>query len=152
MRRPLCLAHFRDDPVVMNAFRRSLRGLVSKLALFYLLLSLPTLLVVETVVMSWEFQGFLAGVKTGSLNRSAAKGGSELESLWPHMRLGAQPDSLTLSTWLEGWLLRLQQPKVLHPPGTARTSPGGCHHRQGFAHRLDCARPCHLAPRLAHRG
>ena len=95
----------------MNAFRRSLRGLVSKLALFYLLLSLPTLLVVETVVMSWEFQGFLAGVKTGSLNRSAAKGGSELESLWPHMRLGAQPDSLAMSTWLEGWLLRLQQPK-----------------------------------------
>lgn len=95
----------------MNAFRRSLRGLVSKLALFYLLLSLPTLLVVETVVMSWEFQGFLAGVKTGSLNRAAAKGGSELESLWPHMRLGAQPDSLAMSTWLEGWLLRLQQPK-----------------------------------------
>jgi signal transduction histidine kinase len=111
MRRPLCLAHLRDDPVVMNAFRRSLRGLVSKLALFYLLLSLPTLLVVETVVMSWEFQGFLAGVKTGSLNRAAAKGGSELESLWPHMRLGAQPDSLAMSTWLEGWLLRLQQPK-----------------------------------------
>lgn len=95
----------------MNAFRRSLRGLVSKLALFYLLLALPTLLVVETVVMSWEFQGFLAGVKSGSLNRAAARGASELESLWPHMRLGTQPDSLAMSTWLEGWLLRLQQPK-----------------------------------------
>lgn len=95
----------------MSLLRRSLRGLVSKLALFYVLLSLPTLIVVESVVMSWEFRGFMSGIKAGSLERAAAKGGTLLEALWPHMQRPSGADPASLNVWLESWILGLQQPK-----------------------------------------
>lgn len=95
----------------MSAFRPRLRGLVSKLALFYLLLSLPTLMLVESTILTYEFQRFLAGVKAGSLERTSSVGSVELAQRWARQPATAQRDSETLGLWLDHWILRLRQPK-----------------------------------------
>ncbi|HJT97965.1 MAG TPA: hypothetical protein VJ696_06585, partial [Rhodanobacteraceae bacterium] len=73
----------------MTVLRPQLRGLVSKLALFYLLLSLPTLFVVESAILIYEFAHFMRGVAEGSLDRAAARGVRELARAWPELH----PDS-----------------------------------------------------------
>ena len=93
----------------MTVLRPQLRGLVSKLALFYLLLSLPTLVVVESAILIFEFGHFMRGVAEGSLDRAAERGAADLGTKWPHLR--ADADAVTLRTWLDGWVLGLQQPR-----------------------------------------
>ena len=93
----------------MTVLRPQLRGLVSKLALFYLLLSLPTLVVVESTILIYEFGHFMRGVSEGSLDRAAEKGASDLARQWPHF--AHDGDAVALHTWLDGWVLRLQQPR-----------------------------------------
>jgi signal transduction histidine kinase len=92
----------------MTLLRPRLRGLVSKLALFYALLSLPTLIVVESVLLTHEFRRFMAGLDGGSLEQAARRGAAELAALWP--RLDGE-DGAALGVWLDGWVLRLQQPR-----------------------------------------
>jgi len=91
----------------MTVLRPQLRGLVFKLALFYVLLSLPTLVIVESAILIYEFHHFMSGVSGGSLDRAAERGAGELASHWPHA--GANETSLQL--WLDDWILRLQQPR-----------------------------------------
>ena len=95
----------------MTVLRPQLRGLVSKLALFYLLLSLPTLVLVESAILIYEFGHFMRGVSEGSLDRAAERGASTLASSWPHLRNPADPSSTALHTWADGWVLGLQQPR-----------------------------------------
>lgn len=95
----------------MTVLRPQLRGLVSKLALFYLLLSLPTLVVVESAILIYEFSHFMRGVAAGSLDRAAENGARELAEQWPHLLGPDGTDSAALRTWLDGWVLRLQQPR-----------------------------------------
>jgi signal transduction histidine kinase len=95
----------------MTVLRPQLRGLVSKLALFYVLLSLPTLLVVESAILIFEFGQFMRGVSEGSLDRAAERGAADLASQWPHLTAGSEGDPVALRTWLDGWVLRLQQPR-----------------------------------------
>ena len=87
----------------MTLLRPRLRGLVSKLALFYALLSLPTLVVVESALLIHEFRGFMSGLDGGSLERAARDGAAELGTQWPHLQGG---DATALRIWLDGWVLR----------------------------------------------
>lgn len=95
----------------MTVLRPRLRGLVSKLALFYVLLSLPALVVVESAILIYEFHQFMSGLAAGSLDRSAEHGASELAALWPHLRSANDIDAAALQIWLDAWVLRLQQPR-----------------------------------------
>ncbi len=95
----------------MTVLRPQLRGLVSKLALFYLLLSLPTLVLVESAILIYEFGHFMRGVNEGSLDRAAERGASALATSWPNLRNPADPSGTALHTWVDGWVLGLQQPR-----------------------------------------
>jgi signal transduction histidine kinase len=95
----------------MTVLRPQLRGLVSKLALFYVLLSLPTLVVVESAILIYEFGHFMHGVANGSVERAAERGADDLARQWPHLRVANDIDAVALHTWLDGWVLRLQQPR-----------------------------------------
>src|SRR5215470_6567104 len=99
------------DYSAMTVLRPQLRGLVSKLALFYVLLSLPTLLVVESAILIFEFGQFMRGVSEGSLDRAAERGATDLAMRWPHLTAASDGDAVALRTWLDGWVLRLQQPR-----------------------------------------
>lgn len=94
----------------MSDLRPRLRGLVSKLALFYLLLSLPILLVVESSVLAFEFHGFMSAVEHGSIDRAAESGAAELSRHWTSLYRDDAADPIALQTWLDGWVLRLRQP------------------------------------------
>lgn len=95
----------------MTLLRPRLRGLVVKLALFYALLALPTLVLVEAVILSHEFQGMMRGLAEGSLERAAGAGARELGERWTGLRDANGDDTTGLQTWLDGWVLRLQQPR-----------------------------------------
>ncbi|MEO7014540.1 MAG: ATP-binding protein [Dokdonella sp.] len=95
----------------MPLHRPRLRGLVSKLALFYLLLSLPTLIVVESVILTYEFQRFVNGIEGGSLERATHHGAAELGAQWTDLLSDSTPNSKTLKVWLDAWILHLQQPR-----------------------------------------
>jgi len=95
----------------MTVLRPQLRGLVSKLALFYVLLSLPTLVVVESAILIYEFGHFMRGIAEGSLDRATENGAKELGAQWPHLRGSDGADTQALRMWLDGWVLRLQQPR-----------------------------------------
>jgi len=95
----------------MTVLRPQLRGLVSKLALFYVLLSLPTLVVVESAILIYEFGHFMHGITQGSLDRAAERGAADLAAQWPHLRGAGDVDAVALHTWLDGWVLLLQQPR-----------------------------------------
>lgn len=91
--------------------RPHMRGLVFKLALFYVLLALPTLVVVEAVILIHEFRQFTTGIENGSLNQAADRGATELAAQWVHLRGISGSDDAALQVWLDGWVLRLQQPR-----------------------------------------
>ncbi len=94
----------------MTLLRPQLRGLVFKLALFYVLLSLPTLVLVESTILIHEFHQFMSGIAAGSLDRASEKGAAELAVQWPHLQANAT-DTTSLQIWLDAWVLRLQQPR-----------------------------------------
>lgn len=91
----------------MTQLRPQLRGLMSKLALFYMLLSLPSLVLVESTILIFEFKEFMAGVEQGRLRDAAERGAA---SLAPRLAL-AGADSAVLATWVESWILRLERPR-----------------------------------------
>jgi len=95
----------------MTLHRPRLRGLVSKLALFYLLLSLPTLIVVESVILTYEFQRFVSGVERGSLERAVVRGAGNFDAHWSGLLDQQAPNPAALKLWLDAWILRLQQPR-----------------------------------------
>ena len=91
----------------MKPLRPQLRGLIFKLALFYVLLSLPSLILVESAILIFEFNGFMADVEAGSLTRATARAADDLAGAWPST---AQDEARGLATWTESWILRLQRP------------------------------------------
>jgi signal transduction histidine kinase len=100
-----------DDLSPMTLLRPRLRGLVVKLALFYALLALPTLVLVEAVILSHEFQQMMRGLAEGSLERAATAGAGELVGRWPRLHDVDDKASAGVQAWLDGWVLRLQQPR-----------------------------------------
>ena len=95
----------------MSTLRPQPRGLMFKLVLFYALLALPTLIVVESVLLIHEFRQFSNGVASGNLERAAERAATELAAQWPHLRQGGAADDVALQLWLDNWVLRLQQPR-----------------------------------------
>lgn len=103
----------------MTVLRPRLRGLVFKLAMFYLLLSVPTLVVVESAILIFEFGGFMKGVAAGSLDRAAERGAADLSAQWPRFQGPRGIDGAAAQTWLDGWVLGLRQPRGgLTPDGS----------------------------------
>lgn len=92
----------------MDPTRRQRYGLVFKLALFYLLLSLPTLILVESAILITEFHSFMRGVAAGSLRAASESGAAELAQRWNGL---AGADPAPLEVWTQDWTLRLQQPR-----------------------------------------
>lgn len=91
----------------MKPLRPQWRGLVAKLTLFYVLLSVPCLVLVETGLLTFEFNRLMAGVDAGSLNTAAESAAQDLARDW-------QPQSAAprdLATWTDAWMLRLQRPR-----------------------------------------
>ncbi|TCO37283.1 sensor histidine kinase [Dokdonella fugitiva] len=95
----------------MTLLRPRLRGLVVKLALFYALLALPTLVLVEAVILSHEFQQMMRGLAEGSLERAADAGADEFARRWPELHGVDEAARVGAQAWLDGWVLRLQQPR-----------------------------------------
>lgn len=97
--------------------RPRLRGLIVRLAVYYLALALPALVLVESTVLWLEFREFLARADEGLLARSAqAKAASLARRLEADPRFPREAVALAL----ESWLLRIQRPQ-----GTASgTGPG----------------------------
>lgn len=95
----------------MITLRTRWHGLVFKLALFYALLALPTLIVVQSVLLLHEFHQFTTGISNGSLTRAAQRGATELAAQWPHLHNADGSDQSALQVWLDAWVLRLQQPR-----------------------------------------
>lgn len=90
----------------MKPLRPQLRGLVAKLALFYVLLSVPSLVFVESGILIFEFRELMADVERGSLQRVTASAADELGEWWSHT---TDQEHATLAPWLESWVLRLQR-------------------------------------------
>lgn len=92
----------------MNPLRPQLRGLISKLALFYVLLSLPCLVLVESTILIFEFNDFMSSVEAGSLTRATQRAADDLASAWPST---PEDEVRGLTTWTQAWVLLVQRPK-----------------------------------------
>jgi signal transduction histidine kinase len=94
----------------MTILRQRLHGLVFKLALFYVLLALPVLFLVEAVILFAEFHEFMNGIASGSLDRAVERGAADLSVQWPRLQPQNPLDTTELTMWLDTWVLRLRQP------------------------------------------
>src|SRR5215468_865058 len=92
----------------MKPLRPQLRGLISKLTLFYVLLSLPCLVLVESAILIFEYETFTRSVDGGALQRATELAAAELSSSWP---AAAADEEKTLGYWAQAWILRLQRPR-----------------------------------------
>ena len=92
----------------MKPLRPQLRGLIFKLALFYVLLSLPCLVVVESGILIFEFDRFMQGVDNGSLKSATQRAADDLALSWPS---AAADERKALATWTRAWALQLQRPR-----------------------------------------
>ena len=90
----------------MKPLRPQLRGLIFKLTVFYVLLSLPCLALVETGLLTFEFNSFMAGVERGSLVAATRIAANDLGQRWE--QTVSAPGNLDL--WSEALVLRLQRP------------------------------------------
>jgi signal transduction histidine kinase len=80
---------------------------VFKLALFYVLLSLPSLVLVESAILIFEYETFMRDIEGGALVSASERGAAELAAVWPAT---AADESKMLGAWTEAWLLRLLRP------------------------------------------
>ena len=93
----------------MKPLRPQLRGLIFKLALFYVLLSLPSLVLVESAILIFEFEHFMHDIDgSGALLRASERGAHDLAQVWP---TAPQDESGGLGTWTTAWILQLQRPR-----------------------------------------
>ncbi|MGB4859152.1 MAG: sensor histidine kinase [Dokdonella sp.] len=84
-----------------------MRSLVFKLAIFYMLLSLPSLLLVESTTLVYEYREVMTRVDDGALVDAANVAAQSLASTW---RDRGYNDKAMLSAWTEALALNLQQP------------------------------------------
>lgn len=92
----------------MKPLRPQLRGLISKITLFYLLLSLPCLVLVESAILIFEYASFSARIDAGALLRSSRAGADELATVWPRT---TDDEPAALASWAQAFILRLQRPR-----------------------------------------
>lgn len=84
-----------------------MRSLVFKLAIFYMLLSLPSLLLVESTTLVYEYRELMARVDDGALREAANEAARSLATSW---RGRGVSDTAMLTAWTEALALKLQQP------------------------------------------
>jgi signal transduction histidine kinase len=89
----------------MKPLRPQLRGLIFKLTVFYVLLSLPCLVLVETGLLTFEFDRFMDGVESGALTQAAQTAATDLARRWPNADTPAN-----LELWTDALVLRMQRP------------------------------------------
>ncbi len=89
----------------MKPLRPQLRGLIFKLTVFYVLLSLPCLVLVETGLLTFEFNRFMAGVESGALVHGTQTAAADLARHWPNADAAAN-----LDLWTDALVLRMQRP------------------------------------------
>jgi signal transduction histidine kinase len=89
----------------MKPLRPQLRGLIFKLTVFYVLLSLPCLVLVETGLLTFEFNRFMAGVESGALTQATQTAAADLARHWPNADAPAN-----LDLWTDALVLRMQRP------------------------------------------
>jgi hypothetical protein len=92
----------------MKPLRPQLRGLISRLTLFYLLLSLPCLILVESTILIFEYESFISDVESGSLVHATERASTELANAWPNAK---DDERSALGYWAQAWILRLQRPR-----------------------------------------
>lgn len=90
-------------------------GLLLRLAGFYLLISLPTLLIVEAIVLTMEFREFSRSADQGSLLRSLDTEVVRLQELRAH---GLESSEHVLARELDSWILGMERPR---PGGESQT-------------------------------
>lgn len=82
-------------------------SLAFKLAVFYMLLSLPSLLLVESTTLLYEYREVMARVDDGALVDAANVAAASLATGWHE---GGDNETAMLSAWTEALALNLQQP------------------------------------------
>ncbi|MGA9333580.1 MAG: sensor histidine kinase [Rudaea sp.] len=92
----------------MKPLRPQLRGLIFKLTLFYVLLSLPCLVLVESGILVFEFNRFMAGVEGGSLAHATQRAANDLAASWPREHVD---EAQLLASWTQALVLGLQRPR-----------------------------------------
>src|SRR4051812_27549371 len=92
----------------MKPLRPQLSGLIFKLGLFYVLLSLPSLVLVESAILIFEFEHFMHDIDRGALLRASDRGARQLAEIWPSAEED-QPKGVAI--WTRAWILRLQRPR-----------------------------------------
>lgn len=95
---------------LMSLLSQGPRGLTFKLALFYIALSLPTLLLVEWTVFAFEFRELMGAVDRGRLAAATELAADDLQRIWPRGD-GADDTQRALSTWAESLVLQLERPR-----------------------------------------
>jgi hypothetical protein len=92
----------------MTGFRLLPRSLFAKLGLYFVALSLPALLLVESSVIWFEFREFSASVDRGAMQAEVGAARPRFARIVQH----ESGDRARLDDALASWLLRLERPRI----------------------------------------
>ncbi|HSX60453.1 MAG TPA: sensor histidine kinase [Tahibacter sp.] len=92
----------------MSQRRFPLQGLTLKLALFYLLLSVPALALIQWTIVSFEFHELFEAVDSGRMTSMTQDAAREMGRYWNSDR---PPGHIELATRAEALVLRLERPQ-----------------------------------------
>lgn len=92
----------------MSQRRHPLQGLTFKLALFYLLLSVPALALIQGTIVTFEFHELFEAVDSGRLRNMTRDAADEIGRHWKD---GKTPSEIELATRAEALVLRLERPQ-----------------------------------------
>ena len=92
----------------MSQRRHPLQGLTFKLALFYLLLSVPALALIQWTIVSLEFHELFEAVDSGRMASMARDAADDIARHWSDAE---PPSQMELATRAEALVLRLERPQ-----------------------------------------
>lgn len=92
----------------MSQRRHLLQGLTFKLALFYLLLSVPALALIQWTIVSFEFHELFEAVDSGRMAAMTRDAANEIGRHWKNEQ---PPSHVELATRAEALVLRLERPQ-----------------------------------------
>lgn len=92
----------------MSQRRHLLQGLTFKLALFYLLLSVPALALIQWTIVTFEFHELFEAVDSGRMSAMTRDAADEIGRHWKD---GKTPSEIELATRAEALVLRLERPQ-----------------------------------------
>jgi signal transduction histidine kinase len=90
----------------MSQRRHPLQGLTLKLALFYLLLSVPALALIQWTIVSFEFHELFEAVDSGRMASMSQDAATDIGRHWNHEQ---PPSQIELATRAEALVLRLER-------------------------------------------